>query len=45
MVDFVELLNKGTNSVRAIEELSMTFVAQTFKRYFQKLLQKPVGNL
>ena len=36
MVDFVELSNKQTNSVRTIEE----FVPQTFKRYFQKFLSK-----
>ena len=40
MVDFVELLNKGTNSVRTIEELLVEFVLQTFKRYFQKILPK-----
>ena len=38
MVDFVELLNKQTNSVRTIEELLLEFVLQTFKRYFQKFL-------
>ena len=38
MVNFVELSNKPTancNSVRTIEELSVEFVPQTFKRYFQ----------
>ena len=30
MVDFVELSNKRTNSVRTIEELLMEFVPQTF---------------
>ena len=40
MVDFVELSNKGTNSVRTIEELLAEFVPQTFKRYFQTFLQK-----
>ena len=40
MVDFVELLHKLTNSVRTIEELSVEFVLQTFKRYFQNFLQK-----
>ena len=36
MVDFVELSNKQTNSVRTIEELLVEFVPQTFKRYFSK---------
>ena len=40
MVDFVELSNKRTNSVRTIEELSVEFVPQTFKRYFQNFLLK-----
>ena len=40
MVDFVDLSNKRTNSVRTIEEILMEFVLQTFKRYFQKFLQK-----
>ena len=40
MVDFVELSNKWTNSVRTIEELWVEFVPQTFKRYFQKFLPK-----
>ena len=40
MVDFVELSNKRTNSVRTIEELLVEFVPQTFKRYFQNFLLK-----
>ena len=40
MVDFVELSNKLTNSVRTIEELSVELVPQTFKRYFQNFLLK-----
>ena len=40
MVDFVELSNKQTTSVRTIEELLVEFVPQTFKRYFQKFLPK-----
>ena len=40
MVDFVELSNKRTNSVRIIEELLVEFVPQTFKRYFQSFLLK-----
>ena len=40
MVDFVELTNKLTNSVRTIEELLVEFVPQTFKRYFQNSLLK-----
>ena len=40
MVDFVELSNKLTNSVRTIEELLVEFVLQTFTRYFQKFLLK-----
>ena len=40
MVDFVELSNKRTNSVRTIEELLLGFVPQTFKRYFQNFLAK-----
>ena len=40
MLDFVELSNKQTNSVRTIEELLLEFVPQTFKRYFQKFLMK-----
>ena len=40
MVDFVELSNKRTNSVRTIEELGVEFVLQTFKRYFQTFLLK-----
>ena len=40
MVDFVELLNKRTNSVRTIGELLVEFVPQTFKRCFQKFLPK-----
>ena len=40
MVDFVEQLNKQTNSVRTIEELQVEFVAQTFKQYFQTFLLK-----
>ena len=40
MVDFVELSNKRTNSVRTIEELLLEFVPQTFKRYFQNFLPK-----
>ena len=38
MVDFVELSNKRTNSVRTIEELEVEFVPQTLKCYFQKVL-------
>ena len=34
MVDFVELSNKRTNSVRTIEELLVEFVPQTFNTYF-----------
>ena len=40
MVDFVELSNKPTNSVRTIKELLVEFVPQTFKRYFQNFLLK-----
>ena len=40
MVDFVELSNKRSNSVRTIEELEVEFVPQTFKRYFKKFLPK-----
>ena len=40
MVDFVELSNKWTNSVRTIEDLLVEFVPQTFKRYFQNFLLK-----
>ena len=40
MVDFVELSNKRTNSVRTIEEPLVEFVLQTFKRYFQNFLPK-----
>ena len=40
MVDFVELSNKRTNSVRTIEELLVEFVPQTFKHYFQNFLLK-----
>ena len=40
MVDFVELSNKRTISVRTIEELLVEFVPQTFKRYFQNFLLK-----
>ena len=40
MVDFVESQNKGTNSVKTIEELLVKFVLQTFKRYFQNFLPK-----
>ena len=36
MVDFVELSNKRSNSVRTIEE----FVPQTFKRYFKNFCPK-----
>jgi len=32
--------NKWTESVRTIEELSLEFVPQTFKRYFQNFLLK-----
>ena len=39
MVDFVELSNKA-NSVRTIEELSVEFVPQVSKRYFQNFLPK-----
>ena len=38
MVDFVELLNKRTNSVRTIEELLVEIGPQTFKRCFQNFL-------
>ena len=40
MVDFVELSNKWTNSVRTIEELLVEFVKQAFKHYFQNFLLK-----
>ena len=40
VVEFVELSNKRTNSVRTIEELLVEFVPQTLKRYFQNLLLK-----
>ena len=40
MVDFLELSNKRTNSVRTIEELLVQFVPQTLKRYFQIFLLK-----
>ena len=40
MVDFVELSNKRTASVRTIEELLAEFVPQTFKCDFQKFLPK-----
>ena len=40
IVDFVELSNKRTNSVRTIEELLVEFVPQTFKCYFQNFLWK-----
>ena len=40
MVDFVELSNKRTNSVRTIEELLVEFVPQTFKHYFHNSLLK-----
>ena len=40
MVDFVELSNKRTNSVRNIEELLVEFFPQTFKHYFQKFVPK-----
>ena len=40
MVDFVELSNKQTNSVRTIEEFLVEFVPQTFKCYFQSFLLK-----
>ena len=40
MVDFVELSNQRTISVRTIEELLVEFVPQTFKRYFQNFLLK-----
>ena len=40
MVDFVELSNKQTNSVRTIEDLLVEFVPQTFKRYFRNFLLK-----
>ena len=40
MVDFVELSNKRTDSVRTIEELLVEFVPQTFKRDFQNFLLK-----
>ena len=35
MVDFVELSNKRTNSVRTIEELLVEFVLQTFNAIFK----------
>ena len=44
MVDFVELSNKQTNSVRTIEELCVEFVPQTFKRYFQIFCRKLVSK-
>ena len=37
MVDFVELSNKRTHSVRTIEELLVEFVPLTFKRFFSNL--------
>ena len=40
MVDFVDLSNKRTNSVRTIEEIIVKFVPQTFKRYFQNFVLK-----
>ena len=40
MVDFVELSNKRINSVTTIEELSVEFVPQTFKGYFENFLPK-----
>ena len=40
MVDFVELSNKRTNSVRTIAALLVEFVLQTFERYFQNFLLK-----
>ena len=40
MVDFAELSNKRTNSVRTIEELLVEFVRQTFTRYFRNFLLK-----
>ena len=40
MVDFVELSNKWTDSVRTIEELLVEFVLQTFTRCFQNFLLK-----
>ena len=40
MVDFVELSNERTNSVRTIEELLVEFVPQTLKRYFHNFLLK-----
>ena len=36
MVDFVELSNKRTYTVRTIQELFVEFVPQAFKRYFPK---------
>ena len=46
MVDFVELSIKRTQSVRTMEELSVEFVQQTFKRYFSKISAEtePVSN-
>ena len=37
MVDFVELSNKRTNSVRTIEELLVEFVPQTIQTLFSKI--------
>ena len=44
MVDFVELSNKQTNSVRTIEELLVEFVPQVFKRYFQNFMLKAANQ-
>jgi len=43
MVDFVEPKQR-TESVRTIKELSLEFVPQTFKRYFQNFLLKAKCN-
>jgi len=40
MVDSVEPKQANSESVRTIEELSLEFVLQTFKRYFQYFLLK-----
>ena len=44
MVDFVELSNKQTNSVRTIEELLVEFAPQVFKRYFQNFMLKAANQ-
>ena len=44
MVDFVELSNKQSNSVRTIKKLLEEFVPQVFKRYFQNVLLKAANQ-